>query len=68
MPLRKGRSVETMRGNVAEIMRSYKGKGTIGNIKPKSKKHAAKIAVAIAAKKAGRSRKRGRRKRKRSKG
>lgn len=64
MPLKKGHSLETMRGNIGEILRSHKRKGTIGNIKPRSKAHARRIAVAVAAKKAGRSKRRRKRKRK----
>ncbi len=65
MPLRAGHSLATARGNIAEIMRSYKRKGTIGTSTPKNKKKAVKQAVAIAMHKAGISRKERKRARKR---
>lgn len=33
---------------IAEIIRAYKEKGTIGNIRPRSMRHALRIAAAIA--------------------
>lgn len=53
MPLKKGRSKKVISENIGELIASWKQKGKIGNIKPKSKKHAQKIAVAIAMRKAG---------------
>lgn len=34
--------------DIRELMESYEKKGKIGRIKPKSKEHARKIAIAIA--------------------
>ena len=48
MPLMKGKSDKTRRLNIKELMRSFKKGGKIGKIKPKSAKHAAAIASAIA--------------------
>jgi len=48
MPLHKGTSKRVHSENVEELMGSYGRKGKIGNIKPKSKAHAEKIANAIA--------------------
>lgn len=45
MPINSKMSYEEI---VQEIMDSYKNKGKIGNIKPKSVKHALRIANAIA--------------------
>ncbi|MGE5424626.1 MAG: hypothetical protein ACM3N9_04635 [Syntrophothermus sp.] len=56
MPLRKGKSNETISGNIKEMMEDYEKKGKIGNSKPESKQKAQKQAAAIAYKKAGRSR------------
>jgi len=53
MPLRKGKSKKIISQNIEELINAYKERGKIGKIKPKSKKHARKIAVAIAMKKAG---------------
>ena len=52
MPLQKGSSKSTISANIRECILSYKDKGTIGNIKPKSLKHAVKICRAIAYKEA----------------
>lgn len=41
---------------VAEVLRSYKKTGRIGNTKPRNMKHALRIAQAIAAAKKGISR------------
>lgn len=48
MPLHKGKSDKTRNKNIQEVMRSFKKTGKIGKIKPKSAKHAAAIASAIA--------------------
>lgn len=56
MPLKKGKSNETVSENIKEMMDDYKKKGKIGNSKPESKEKAQKQAAAIAYKKAGRSR------------
>lgn len=54
MPLKKGTSNKVISSNVREMVRDVKeGDGKIGRVKPKSLKHAQKIAVAIALKKAG---------------
>jgi len=47
MPIKKGKSKETFKTNVSEIMHSYKDKGTIGSSKPKSKKKALSQALGI---------------------
>ncbi len=49
MPLKSGK--KNLSSNIAEMMRSYKETGKIGNTTPKNKKHAAKIAAAAAYKK-----------------
>jgi hypothetical protein len=46
MPLESGKSA--IGRNIAELMRKYKKKRKIGNIRPKNKKQAAKVAAAIA--------------------
>lgn len=54
MPLKKGKSDAVFSANVAEILRSYKKKGTIGSSKPKTVADARRQALAIAyAKKRG---------------
>jgi hypothetical protein len=57
MPLKKGTSNKVISANVKEMMADVKrGDGKIGNVKPKNLKHAQKIAVAVALKKAGKTR------------
>jgi hypothetical protein len=51
MPLQSGKSDKTRNTNIKELMDAYKKTGKIGKIKPKSAKHAAAIASAIAYKK-----------------
>lgn len=53
MPLKSGNSQKTVSGNIQEMMRAYKAKGSIGNTKPKSAAKAVKIAAAAAYRKAG---------------
>lgn len=48
MPLKKGKSKETISKNIKSEMKSYKKTGKIGTSKPKSKKKAQKQAVAVA--------------------
>lgn len=55
MPLKKGKSQETVGKNIKELEHSYKKTGKIGTSKPKSKKAAHKQAIAIALNKAGKS-------------
>ena len=55
MPLRKGSSKSTISANIAECIRSYKSKGTIGNTTPRNLKHAMKICQAAAYSSARRS-------------
>lgn len=52
MPLKKGKSKETISKNIKKEMESYGKTGKIGTSKPKSKKKAQKQAVAIALSKA----------------
>ena len=52
MPLKKGKSKETISKNIGSEMKKYKKTGKIGTSKPKSKKKAQKQAVAIALSKA----------------
>lgn len=54
MPLKEGKSQKTISTNIRELIRSYKDDGMIGNTKPKSMKHAMKIAAAAAYAKAKR--------------
>lgn len=48
MPLKKGSSEATISSNIAECIKSYKEKGTIGNTTPTSMAHARKICAAAA--------------------
>ena len=48
MPLHKGSSKPIRNKNIQKLMNEYKKSGKIGRIKPKSSKHAAEIASAIA--------------------
>ena len=48
MPLIKGSSKKTISSNIRECILSYKKSGKIGNIKPKSLKHAMSICSAAA--------------------
>lgn len=57
MPLMPGSSKKTISSNIAEMMKSFKRSGMIGNTKPKSKKKAVKIAASAAYVKAGKGRK-----------
>lgn len=52
MPLRSGSSRKVISENIREIIHSFRRKGKIGNIRPKSEKEARKIAIAIALRKA----------------
>jgi len=52
MPLKSGSSKKVVSGNIKEMMKKYKKKGTIGTSKPASSKKAQKQAVAIALSKA----------------
>ena len=52
MPLSKGRGRDAVSRNIRELVSTYNAKGKIGNTKPKSKEKAAKIAAAIAYRKA----------------
>jgi hypothetical protein len=58
MPLRKGSSKATISSNIKECIKSYKEKGTIGNIKPRNLKHAMSICQAAAYSTAHKSKKR----------
>ena len=48
MPLKSGSSEKVRSTNIAELVRSFKRTGRIGNSEPKSKAAAVKQAVAIA--------------------
>lgn len=48
MPLQSGTGEKKHGANVAEMLASYKKKGKIGNTRPKNKRHAERIANAIA--------------------
>jgi len=48
VPLVKGKGKKVISQNIDELIASYEDDGKIGKVKPKSKKHAQKIAVAIA--------------------
>lgn len=48
MPLIKSNSKLARSSNIRELLHAYKSKGKIGNTKPRGKKHAMKIATAIA--------------------
>lgn len=48
MPLKFGKSKKTISQNIAEMMRSWKKTGTIGNTSPINEKEALKIATAAA--------------------
>jgi hypothetical protein len=55
MPLKKGRSRQTVSSNIGEMVHSWENSGAIGTSHPASKKKALKQATAIALKKAGKS-------------
>lgn len=46
MPLLKGK--KNFGRNVEELIKAFKKKGKIGNVKPRDLKHARKVALAIA--------------------
>lgn len=48
MPLKSGKSQKTISSNIAEMMRSWEKTGKIGNVTPKNKAHALRIAQAAA--------------------
>ncbi|MDB5802395.1 MAG: hypothetical protein JWL63_3334 [Rhodocyclales bacterium] len=56
MPLKSGKSRETISKNVKTLVHEYEHDGAIGASHPASKKKAVKQAVAISMKKAGVSR------------
>lgn len=55
MPLKKGKSEKTISKNIKEMMDSWSETGKIGNVRPKNKTHALKIAKAAAMTSAGKS-------------
>jgi len=58
MPLRKGSSYRVISANIAELLRSWRETGRIGNSRPKTFEEAHRQAIAIALDYAGRSNKR----------
>lgn len=56
MPLKKGKSDETVSANIRMLLDEYSKTGKIGTSKPGSKLEARKQAVAIALSNAGQSR------------
>jgi len=48
MPLKTGKSQAVIGKNIAEMIRSFKKTGTIGNTRPKNMEEALKIAQAAA--------------------
>jgi hypothetical protein len=56
MPLKRGKSDETVKSNIKKLVHEYEKDGTVGNSHPKTKKKAVKQAVAISLKSAGKSR------------
>jgi hypothetical protein len=56
MPLKNGKSDETVKSNIEKLVHEWESDGTIGNSHPDTKQKAVKQAVAISLKKAGRSR------------
>lgn len=56
MPLKSGKSQDTVKRNIKTLVHEYEDRGTISKTKPASKKKAIKQAVAISLKKAGKSR------------
>jgi len=48
MPMVPGSGHKAISANIAELMRSWKEKGMMGNSKPRSAKDAQKMAAAIA--------------------
>lgn len=55
MPLKRGKSQETVKSNIKKLVHEYEHDGSIGNSHPKNKKKAIKQAVAISLKAAGKS-------------
>jgi hypothetical protein len=53
MPLKTGSSIETIGGNIGDMIDKYKETGKIGNATPRSMAHAQQIATAAAHQKAG---------------
>lgn len=56
MPLKSGKSQETVKKNIKTLVHEYEEEGHIGSSRPDSKKKAIKQAVAISLKKAGKGR------------
>jgi hypothetical protein len=56
MPLKNGKSQETVKSNIKKLVHEWEDDGTIGSSHPKDKQKAVKQAVAISLKKAGKSR------------
>lgn len=53
MPLKRGKSKKAISYNIKELVETYKEKGHIGKVYPRSMAHARRIAAAIAYDKAG---------------
>jgi len=58
VPLRRGGSRKDISYNIEQLMKDYEKKGKIGNIKPRNREHAHRIATAIAMRIANKARKR----------
>jgi hypothetical protein len=56
MPLKRGKSDETVKSNIKKLVHEYEKDGIVGKSHPKNKKKAVKQAVAISLKAAGKSR------------
>jgi hypothetical protein len=56
MPLKSGKSQDTVKSNIKKLMHEWEDDGTVGKSHPPTKEKAVKQAVAISLKKAGKSR------------
>ena len=56
MPLKRGKSRDTISANIKTLVHEYEHDGTIGTSHPGSKKKAIKQAIAISLRRAGKNR------------